>query len=45
MTIYDRFGRFEGLKVVIAGDISHSRVARSNQQAEELVESRSSSNR
>ncbi|GGA64838.1 aspartate carbamoyltransferase [Salinicoccus roseus] len=33
MTIYDRFGRFEGLKVVIAGDISHSRVARSNQQA------------
>ncbi len=33
MTIYDRFGTFEGLKVVMAGDISHSRVARSNQQA------------
>jgi len=29
-TIYEEFGRFEGLNVVIAGDIKHSRVARSN---------------
>ena len=28
--IYDYLGGFEGLKVVILGDISHSRVARSN---------------
>ncbi|GAB3069608.1 aspartate carbamoyltransferase catalytic subunit [Salinicoccus sesuvii] len=33
MTIYEKFGRFDGLKVLIAGDISHSRVAKSNQQA------------
>lgn len=33
MTIYEHFGYFEGLNVVIVGDISHSRVARSNQQA------------
>ncbi|PNZ29530.1 aspartate carbamoyltransferase [Staphylococcus rostri] len=30
MTIYEEFGRFEGLKVVICGDIKNSRVARSN---------------
>lgn len=30
MTIYEQFGRFEGLKVAIVGDIQHSRVARSN---------------
>ena len=30
MTIYEEFGRFEGLKVAIAGDLSHSRVAKSN---------------
>lgn len=30
LTIYNRFGSFKGLKVVIAGDIKHSRVARSN---------------
>ena len=30
MTIYQEFGRFEGLKVAIAGDLSHSRVAKSN---------------
>lgn len=30
MTIYENFGRFEGLKVVICGDIKNSRVARSN---------------
>jgi aspartate carbamoyltransferase catalytic subunit len=30
LTIRRRMGRLEGLKVVIAGDIAHSRVARSN---------------
>ena len=30
MTIRQEFGRFEGLKGVIAGDISHSRVAHTN---------------
>jgi aspartate carbamoyltransferase catalytic subunit len=30
LTIRDRLGRFEGLKVCIVGDILHSRVARSN---------------
>ena len=30
LTIRDHFGRLEGLKVVIVGDILHSRVARSN---------------
>lgn len=30
VTIYERFGKFEGLKIVIMGDIKHSRVARSN---------------
>lgn len=30
MTIYEKFGYFEGLNVVIAGDIKNSRVARSN---------------
>jgi len=30
LTIRDRFGKLEGLKVVIVGDIMHSRVARSN---------------
>lgn len=29
-TIYQEFGRFEGLNIVISGDIKHSRVARSN---------------
>jgi len=29
-TIRDRFGRIEGLKVAVCGDIRHSRVARSN---------------
>lgn len=29
-TIRDEFGSFEGLNIVIAGDIAHSRVARSN---------------
>lgn len=30
MTIYEEFGRLDGLQVVIAGDIRHSRVAKSN---------------
>ncbi|ESK66351.1 aspartate carbamoyltransferase catalytic subunit [Abiotrophia defectiva] len=30
MTLYEHFGRIEGLEVVIAGDIKNSRVARSN---------------
>lgn len=30
LTIKQEFGRFQGLKVAIIGDISHSRVARSN---------------
>ena len=32
MTIYQEFGSFENLKVAIAGDITHSRVAKSNMQ-------------
>ncbi|KAA0548004.1 aspartate carbamoyltransferase catalytic subunit [Bacillus sp. BGMRC 2118] len=32
-TIQQEFGRFEGLNVVIVGDIVHSRVARSNAEA------------
>lgn len=32
MTIYEEFGDFENLKVAIAGDITHSRVAKSNMQ-------------
>ncbi|WP_066175166.1 aspartate carbamoyltransferase catalytic subunit [Bacillus marinisedimentorum] len=32
LTIYQEFGRFSGLNVVIAGDIRHSRVARSNEE-------------
>lgn len=32
-TIYQEFGYFTGLKVAIAGDIKHSRVARSNAQS------------
>ncbi|MGQ2376384.1 aspartate carbamoyltransferase catalytic subunit [Companilactobacillus zhachilii] len=30
MTIYEHFGKFEGLKIGIIGDLSHSRVAHSN---------------
>ncbi len=33
LTIRERLGRLEGLRVAIVGDISHSRVARSNIQA------------
>ncbi len=37
MTMYQEFGTFEGLKVVIAGDILHSRVAASNKEALEKL--------
>ncbi|GKQ42790.1 aspartate carbamoyltransferase [Companilactobacillus sp. RD055328] len=30
MTIYEKFGKFEGLNVAIVGDLKHSRVAHSN---------------
>lgn len=30
MTIYEEFGKFEGLKAVMVGDIAHSRVAHGN---------------
>lgn len=33
MTIYQEFGKFEGLKVGIVGDVKHSRVANSNAEA------------
>lgn len=32
MTVYEEFGTFEGLNVAIIGDITHSRVAKSNMQ-------------
>lgn len=32
MTIYEEFGYFAGLKIAIVGDITHSRVAKSNMQ-------------
>lgn len=32
LTIYEEFDRFDGLKVAIVGDITHSRVAKSNMQ-------------
>ena len=33
LTIYEQFGKFQGLKVLIVGDIAHSRVAHSNYNA------------
>lgn len=30
MTMYEKFGTFENLNIIIAGDIKNSRVARSN---------------
>ncbi|HEL1119460.1 aspartate carbamoyltransferase catalytic subunit [Streptococcus equi] len=32
LTIYEEFGHFDGLKIAIAGDLTHSRVAKSNMQ-------------
>lgn len=37
LTIYEEFGRFEGLHVVICGDVAHSRVAASDKEALELL--------
>ncbi len=37
MTIYDEFGAFENLNVLIVGDILHSRVAASNKYALEML--------
>ncbi|WOO87552.1 aspartate carbamoyltransferase catalytic subunit [Mollicutes bacterium LVI A0039] len=37
VTIYERFGTFTGLKILIMGDIKHSRVARSNINAMERL--------
>ena len=36
LTIYKEFGKLEGLKVVICGDVAHSRVAQSDKYAFEL---------
>ena len=33
MTIYENYGKFEGLDIIIAGDIKNSRVARSNKKS------------
>ncbi|MGC4441627.1 aspartate carbamoyltransferase, partial [Streptococcus suis] len=32
MTIYQEFGHFDQLKIAITGDLTHSRVAKSNMQ-------------
>ena len=32
MTIHEEFGHFDGLSIGIVGDLSHSRVARSDMQ-------------
>ncbi|WP_159583811.1 aspartate carbamoyltransferase catalytic subunit [Streptococcus halichoeri] len=32
MTIYEEYGHFDGLKIAIVGDLTHSRVAKSNMQ-------------
>ena len=37
LTIQEEFGSFEGLKILIAGDISHSRVAHSNMEVMERL--------
>lgn len=37
MTIYENFGTFRDLNIIISGDIVHSRVAHSNQQALERL--------
>ncbi len=36
LTIYKEFGKFDGLKVVICGDVAHSRVAQSDKYAFEM---------
>lgn len=37
LTIYEEFGKFEDINVVICGDVAHSRVAASNKEALELL--------
>ncbi|MCF0246004.1 MAG: aspartate carbamoyltransferase catalytic subunit [Ileibacterium sp.] len=37
LTIYNEYGRFEGINVLICGDIAHSRVAASNKEALEKL--------
>lgn len=37
LTIYNEFGKFEGIKVLIVGDVAHSRVAASNREALERL--------
>lgn len=37
LTIYQEFGRFEGIKIAIIGDVLHSRVANSMKEAMELL--------
>ncbi len=37
LTIYQEFGRFEGVKVAIIGDIKHSRVAHSMKEAIDML--------
>ncbi len=37
MTIHEEFGKFEGLNVLIVGDLIHSRVAASNKYALEML--------
>ena len=37
LTIYQEFGKFEGIKVAIIGDIAHSRVAASDKEALEML--------
>lgn len=37
LTIYQEFGKFEGIKLAIIGDIAHSRVAVSNKEAMEIL--------
>lgn len=37
LTIYDEFGKFEGINVLIVGDVAHSRVAASDREALERL--------
>jgi aspartate carbamoyltransferase catalytic subunit len=37
LTIYNEFGKFEGINVVICGDVAHSRVAASDREALERL--------
>lgn len=37
LTIYQEFGRFEGIKVAVIGDVKHSRVAKSIKEAMDIL--------